>query len=196
MFRRRILEVIAMAMLLPLVGCDTFGLGASAPPPAVAARPLDPKTDAVPDLIFAFNLPEGVQPLETGMIAHFDVTSAGKGSRHVKAALALADGEDVDDGLSPPPPGHTYYLFGFGDKDKAALGAAQQWLQALPPAAAPVATLTVDPRLCQIANVDPAVASFSVEIALPAGPPLTPLIAATTLADAPGGTHLKACAGG
>jgi hypothetical protein len=188
--------VLATAMLLPLFGCDTFGIGASGPPVALAPRPLDTRTDTLADLVVAFDLPAGVQPVQTGMIARFDITTAGKGARHVKAPLGLADGEDVDSGLPALPPGHTYYLFGFVDKDKAALSAAQQWLRALPPTAAPVAAFAIDPKLCQVATIDPATASFSVQIAPPAGSALVPLIATEPIASLPGGGVLPNCVAG
>jgi len=183
-----------LAAVLLLAGCETFGIGGPAPPPAPAGRPLDVKTDDLSKLVFAFDLPPNVQPVRGAMQANLDIATPGKGARHVMAPLVLADGDGIDGALPPLPAGHTYYLMGFSPRGQAALAAAQKWQASLPPAAAPVSTFTVTPKLCALGPVDPA-ATATVRIALPNGPPLLPLLGPAPPADLNGGKPLAACQG-
>lgn len=183
----------ALAAVLLLGGCDTFGIGGAPPAPAPAVRPLDVRTDDLASLIFALDLPPDVQPVENASRADLDISTPSKGARHVRAVLVLADGDSIDGGLPPLAAGHTYYLLGFSPKDQAALAEAQKWLAALPPDAAPVSAFTVTPKLCSRGPVDAAAAIFSVEAALPGGPPLAPLRGPTPLAALNGGRSLPAC---
>ena len=178
--------------MLLLGGCDTFGIGA-APPPAPALRPLDVRTDDLASLIVALDLPRDVQPVEDASRADLDISTSSKGARHIKATLVLAAGDSVDGGLPPLPQGHTYYLLGFAPKDQAALAEVQKWLAALPPQAAPVSVFTVTPKLCSRGPVDAVASTFTIEAALPGGPPLPPLRGPTPLAALNGGKPLPNC---
>jgi hypothetical protein len=193
--RRLAGSAVALAAVLLLGGCDTFGIGAAAPP-APALRPLDVRTDDLASLIVALDLPPDVQPVENANLADLDISTSSRGARHIKATLVLADGDSVDGGLPPLPRGHTYYLLGFSPKDQAAVAAAQKWLAALPPQAAPVSVFTVTPKLCSRRPVDGTASTFTIEAALPGGPPLLPLRAPTPLVALNGGKPLAACGAG
>lgn len=184
----------ALGAVLLLAGCDTFGIGGPASPPAPAGRPLDVKTDDLAKLIFAFDLPPNVQPVRGEMQANLDIATPAKGKRHVMAPLVLGDGDGIDGDLPPLAAGHTYYLMGFAPRGQAALAAARDWQASLPPGAAPVSTFTMTPKLCALGPVDPA-ALATVRIALPDGPPLLPLLGPAPPADLNGGKPLPACRG-
>jgi len=195
---RRVVPAIALSALLAsgLAGCDTLGFGVGSPvaPAPVAARALDYRIDDLASLVFAIDLPTSFRPVPSGTVVTFDATNA-SAAKHFKATLVLADGEAIDGALPPPAAGRTYFLLGFSDKDKAVLRAAQQWVRALPPDAAPVTALHIAPRLCAAGQVDPAAAEVSVVPALPDGPALTPIVAepvATLLAET--GGSLQPCA--
>ena len=195
---RRIAPLASLvAMLATLAGCDTLdfalpGAAASAPP----QRALDYRNDDLSSLVFALDVPTSLRPVPNGTVLTFAATTS-KAERHLKANLVLADGDAVDGALPPPAAGRTYYLLGFGDKDKAAFRETQQWLRTLPPDAAPVTALNIVPRLCAMGQVDPATTKIAVLAALPGAPALLPLVAseplATLLIDT--GTSLKPCGG-
>jgi len=188
--RIRLLALTLVASVA-LAGCDTFGLGGGgdAAPASAAAQSLDPRTDDVAALIIALDLPAGVRPVTGGTTARFDA-SAASGHKTVTATLVLADGSDVDGALPPPTAGHSYVLFGFAPRDKAALKSAAAWVQGLPANAAPITGFTVTPKLCATGAVDPA-ATYSIIPALP-DKPLLPLVGSAPVARlAPAG--LPAC---
>jgi hypothetical protein len=184
----------ALAAVLVLAGCETFGIGASATPPAPAGRPLDVNTDDLAKLVFAFDLPPNVQPVQGEMQASLDVATPSMGKRHVMAPLVLGDGDGVDGALPPLAVGHTYYLMGFSPRGQAALAAAREWQASLPSGAAPVSTFTMTPKLCALGPVNPT-ETATVRIALPNGPPLLPLLGPAPPADLNGGKPLPACRG-
>ena len=74
------LMLAALAALLPLAGCDSFGLGASAPTPP-PSRALDYRQDDLASVVFALDLPADLQPVQRASTARFDITTAGKGDR-------------------------------------------------------------------------------------------------------------------
>jgi hypothetical protein len=84
-------------------------------------------------------------------------------------------------------------LLGFAPKDQTALAEVQKWLAALPPQAAPVSVFTVTPKLCSRGPVDAVASTFTIEAALPGGPPLPPLRGPTPLAALNGGKPLPNC---
>jgi hypothetical protein len=183
-----------LVAVLLLAGCDTFGIGGPASPPAPTGRPLDVKTDDLAKLIFAFDLPPDVQPIRGEMQANLDIATPARGKRHVVVPLVLGDGDGIDGALPPLAAGHTYYLMGFSPRGQAALAAAQEWQASLPADAAPVSTFTMTPKLCALGPADPA-ALATVRIALPNGPPLLPLLGPAPPADLNGGKPLPACQG-
>ena len=180
--------LLAGALLGGLAGCDTLGMsfGPSAPS-GPAARPIDYRNDDLSAVLFAIDVPVGLKPVAGGTVATFDATNGGKADKHVRATLVLADGEAVDAALPPPASGRTSYLFTFGEKDKAAIRAAQKWLQAQPTDSAPVVLLDVAPKLCATAAPDPTM-TYNVVPAL-AGTPLTPIVSGEAIGQLP------ACAG-
>lgn len=184
----------AVVAVLALAGCETFGIGGSAPPPAPAGRPLDVNTDDLAKLVFAFDLPPNVQPVKGEMQASLDIATPSRGKRHVMAPLVLGDGDGIDGALPPLAAGHTYYLMGFSPRGQAALAAARKWQASLPPGAAAVSTFTMTPKLCALGPVDPA-ALATVRVALPDGPPLLPLLGPALPTDLNGGRPLPACRG-
>jgi hypothetical protein len=186
------LLLAATAALLPLAGCDSFGLGAAAPTPP-PSRALDYRQDDLASVILALDLPAGLQPVQQASMARFDITTAGKGDRHLKATLVLADGDAVDGGLPPPAAGRTYYLLGFADRDRKAITNAQQWLAGLPPGSAPVVTFEVTPKFCETGAIDPSVTRFSVLPALPGAGPLLPLVNAQPVTTVIGGGQVPPC---
>jgi hypothetical protein len=185
--------VVALAAVLLLAGCETFGIGGTAPA-APAGRPLDVKTDDLAKLVFAFDLPPNVQPVRGAMQANLDIATPGKATRHVIAPLVLGDGDGVDGELPPLAPGHTYYLMGFSPLGQTALMAAQKWAANLPPGTAPVSTFTMTPKLCALGPVDPN-ETATVRIAIPGGPPLLPLLGPAPPTALNGGKPLPACRG-
>ena len=88
--------------LLPLAGCDTFGMnfGPSSPPPPVQ-RAIDYSNDDLSTLVFAIDAPAGLRPVPNKSIATFDATTD-KAGKHVKATLVLVDGDAVEGTLPPP----------------------------------------------------------------------------------------------
>jgi hypothetical protein len=186
------LMLAALAALLPLAGCDSFGLGASAPTPP-PSRALDYRQDDLASVVFALDLPADLQPVQRASTARFDITTAGKGDRHLKATLVLADGDSIDGELPPPAAGRTYYLLGFADRDKQAIAGAQKWLAGLPPGSAPVVAFDVTPKFCETAAIDPSVTKFSVLPALPGAGPLLPLVNAQPVTAVIGGGQVPPC---
>lgn len=172
----------AALFLLPLAACDSFGLAgpSSAPPPA--ARAIDYRTDDLAGLILAVDLPAGIQVLPKSSTASFDAGADGAAGRHVTATLALADGADIDGQLPPPATGRTYYLLGFGERDKAALRAAQAWLAKQNPP--PVVSFTVTPGVCMTSPPGPG-ATASVIPVSPGNPPFLPLATISVASVAP-----------
>jgi len=171
------------ALLLPLAGCDTFGMNfGSSAPAAPVQRAIDYRNDDLSSLVFALDLPANLQPVPSRSLLTFDATSAGNAGKHVKAALTLVDGDATEGKLPPPATGRTYYLLGLGAKDKAALNAAQTWLKALPPDAAPVTALQVLPHFCSSGPVDPT-SVVSILPALPSGAALAPLVETEPLSN-------------
>lgn len=182
---------LGLLVLPPLLaGCDSLGLGGAgnAAPPA---RAIDYRTDDLSQAIFAFDLPSGVQPVPKASTASLDAGAAGKAGRHLKASLVLADASDIDGQLPPPAAGRTYYLLGFGDKDKAALREAASWFGKQNPA--PAIAFVVAPNLCATQPVDIGGATLSVTPVLPGQPALQPLIASAPLAAYAAGGKLPAC---
>jgi hypothetical protein len=188
----QIAAVIATALLL--AACTTLEFGTAA-----KLQALDPLNDDIAGLVFALDLPAGIEPIPDQSGFAFDVTTPGKGERHVKAMLTLTDGDTVDSALPPPRSGRTYYLVGFSDADKATLRAAQLWARGIKAAGtAPQVAVSVTPHFCVNAGVDPMKANFSVLVALPGANNLEPLISGenfTTLLQQTGAPALPACAG-
>lgn len=171
----RLARLALLAALLPALGaCDTFGLGLGPSQPAApAGRMIDYRHDDLASLVFALDIPVSLRPIPGGTTASLDLSTA-KGDRHVKAALVLADGDGIGASLPPPGSGRTYVMFGFAEKDKQALRAAQKWLSAQPDVA-PVTVLNVTPKLCETAAIDPAATTFAIRPALP-GTAILPLV--------------------
>lgn len=185
---------MAIAVALLLAACTTLEFGTAA-----KLQALDPLNDDIASLVFALDLPAGIEPIPEQSSFAFDVTMPGKGERHVKAMLTLADGDTIDTALPPPRSGRTYYLVGFSDADKATLRTAQLWARSIKAAgAAPQVAVTVTPHFCANPGVDPTKANFSVLVALPGATNLDPLIngeSFATLLQQMGATALPACAG-
>jgi len=188
--------VCVAACVLALAGCDTlggldFGGGSAA---SAAATGIDYRADDLAAAVFAIDLPAGVRPRNGGTTATLDL-SAPKGEKHVAATLVLADGSAADATLPPPASGRSYVFFGFADRDKSALRAAQAWLRALPPDAQPVTAFSVAPGLCATGRLDTASATYSVIPVLP-GKPLLPLVSDAPIAGLipSAGAPLPACA--
>lgn len=194
------LRAAALLVLPLLAGCDTLGaLGppdasatAAASPTLVVARHVDYTHDDVSKMIFAVDLPAGVQPLSSGTAALYEITTPSAGGRHIHAELALADGGEIDTTLPPPAPGRAYYLFGFADRDKLSVTQAEQWLATLPSGQTPKIAFQVVPKVCTSAAVDPATTTFTVTAVLPGGPPLQPIMANIPLKALP--DKVGACA--
>jgi hypothetical protein len=188
----RTAALIVVALLL--AACTTLSWDTAA-----KLQALDPLNDDIAGLVFALDLPAGIEPIPDQSGFAFDVTTPGKGERHVKAMLTLADGDAIDSALPPPGNGRTYYLVGFSDADKLALRAAQLWARGITAAGtAPQVAVTVTPHFCANPGVDPAKASFSVLVALPGATNLEPLIngeSFATLLQQTGAPALPACAG-
>jgi hypothetical protein len=92
-----------------------------------------------------------------------DAGSPGDG-RHLKLALVRADAGDLSD-LPPPSAQRAYYLLAPSDADAAKLRGAQAWAKGLKL----VPSLSIAPRFCRDAPVDPDQVSVAVFAILPAG---------------------------
>lgn len=185
--------LIILLLALGLAACASFG------PSLDTARPrtLDYMRDDLASLLVAFDLPRGLAPVPNASTLSLDVVIAGQGERHIKALLTEADADDVAGSLVPPGTGRAYYLFGFTEADKAAIREAQAWARSLPGGLAGNSlSITLAPRLCAGAGVDPSSSTISVLVALPGQSGLAPLIDRQRLADttaAAGGGPLPAC---
>jgi hypothetical protein len=177
-----------------LAACTTLSLGTAA-----KLQALDYLNDDIAGLVFALDLPAGIEPIPNQSGFAFDVTTAGKGEKHVKTTLTLADADTVDGALKPPGSGRTYYLVGFSEADKSTLRAAQAWARTIKAGGTdPQVAVTVTPRFCANVGVDPAKASFSVLVALPGANNLEPLTngeSFQSVVQQMGVTALSACAG-
>jgi hypothetical protein len=178
--------IVVVAMLALLAACSSLNLGT-----ANRLRTLDYANDNLADLVLAFDLPRGVEPVRDGSTLSFDVTTPSSGERHLKAVLVLADADEAAGSLPPPAANRTYFLYGFSDKDKAALREAQSWAKTLQPGGGTI-KIAMAPRFCSVAPVDPQ-ANVSVLIALPGVTGLAPLVSNQKLSDAMAGASLPAC---
>jgi hypothetical protein len=181
-------RLIAGLALLGLAACSSLNLET-----ANRLRTLDYVKDDVASLVLAFDLPRGLEPVEDGSILSFDVTTASGGNKHLDAVLARADADEIAGALPPPAANRVYFLFGYSDKDKAALRDMQAWARALPPGSGGGIKFALATRFCTIAPLDPSRANISVLIALPGQSSLAPLINNQKLADALAGADLKPC---
>jgi hypothetical protein len=180
---------IAICLALFLAGCSTLSVDTAARPGA-----LDPLRDDISSLLIAFDLPRGIGPIEGASTMSVDVAVPGGEPRHIKAALVPADADAIAGHLPPPGTGRAYYLFGFADKDKAAIRDAQLAAR-VAKAAGTAVTLLLAPRFCKSGDVDPKLLTISVLTALPGDTALAPLIDRQLLADtlAAAGGDLPAC---
>jgi hypothetical protein len=188
---RRVIAGLCIALLL--AACSTLNLDT-----ANRLRSLDYMHDDIASLLIAFDVPRGIGPVLGASTLSFDVVIAGQGERHVKAVLAEADADDVAGRLPPPGAGRAYYLFGFADRDKAAIRDAQAWVRSLPGGLSGNSVgIALAPRLCTNGGVEPANLTISVLLALPGEPALAPLVDRARLSDIvaqSGGTALPPCA--
>ena len=188
---------LLMVSALILSGCTTLGLGPDmSTPPQQPARSIDYLNDDVAALVFAFDMPRALQLVQNGTIFTLDITGAGKGARHIKATLVLADGDAIDGSLPPPGDGRTYYLLGFSAKDKVAISDARAWARAQG-TDAPKITAAVAPKFCAVSPVDLQATEISILAELPGAPPLTPFADKQPLSAvaASGQSPLPTCAG-
>jgi len=180
---RQLIAGFSVALLL--AGCASFG--PSTPPPL---RTLDYLHDDLGSLLIAYDLPRGIGPVDGPQTVSFDI--AGPTPRHVKAALAQADADEVAGNLPPPASGRAYYLYDFGPPDQTAIRAAQQAARAGNLQNTDL-KLTLAPRLCRSeATVDLKQVTVSVLVALPGGRALAPLIDHQLL-DQSSAASLPAC---
>ncbi len=84
--------LIAGAVAILLAGCSSFSVPPSTGPASL--RALDYASDDLAGVVFAFDLPEGVQPLIGGTALSVEATSAA-GARRVRAVLQPADFGEV-----------------------------------------------------------------------------------------------------
>jgi hypothetical protein len=187
----RIIAGLLLAALL--AACSTLNMTT-----ANSLRSLDYMRDDIASLLIAFDVPRGIGPVRGASTLSFDVVVAGQGERHIKAVLEQADADEVEGSLPPPGTGRAYYLFGFADKDKAAIREAQAWARTLPGGLTGNSVgIALSPRLCTSGGVDPSSARVSVLIALPGQGGLAPLIDRARLSDLlaqSGGGALPPCA--
>jgi hypothetical protein len=182
----RQLQVLIVALLV--AGCSSLNLDT-----VNRLRTLDYLHDDIASLVLAFDLPRGVEPRADGSVLTFDVTTASAGERHLKAVLQRADVDEVAGMLPAPARERVYFLFGFSDKDKAALRSSQEWARALPSGSGGSIKVSLSPAFCAIAPVDPLTTNISVLIALPGETSLAPLISNQKLGEALKGAPLEAC---
>ncbi|MEQ1768453.1 MAG: hypothetical protein ABL879_01325 [Devosia sp.] len=183
---RRLLLVL---MVLALAGCASLDVGT-----ANRLRALDYLNDKLPELLIAFDLPYGVQPVEGKSTLHFDIGVAGGERRQLNAVLDLADADEAAGTLPPPHTARVYFLFGFSGKDKAALYDLQVWARTLPPGTATV-NVSLSPAFCSASLIDPAKVNVSVLVALPGDTSLAPLVDRQPLSEAMKGGTLALCQG-
>jgi hypothetical protein len=180
-------HIIVVAVLALLAACSSLNLDT-----ANRLRTLDYANDNLADLVLAFDLPRGVEPVKDRSTLIFDVTTPANGERHLRAVLVLADADETVGNLPPPAANRTYFLYGFSDKDKAALREAQAWARTLPAGGGTI-KIAMAPRFCSVAPIDPQSTNVSVLIALPGVTGLAPLISNQKLSDAMAGASLPPC---
>ena len=185
------------AFLPALLAAALLGACTSLSPQAAAKiRALDYLNDDIASLVVAVDLPAPLQPVPEQSALRFDFTSAGRGERHVVAALTLTDPGELAGTLPPPGANRAYYLFGFSEADQAALREAQTWARSLPAGtgnATGAFPVSVAPRFCATEPVDLARARYSVLVALPGATRLEPLIQNGSVEDALAGAPLADC---
>jgi len=173
----RLWRPIAVFGIFALAACTSLSLDTAA-----KLRALDYLNDDIASLVLAFDVPETIEPVADGSTLSFDIATPGKGERHIKAVLTHTDAGEVAGSLPPPAGERTYYLFGFSDADKTALREAQAWARTLPAGNNSLA-ISLAPRFCRTAAVDPGQVRVSVLVALPGATSLAPLINGETLAN-------------
>jgi hypothetical protein len=184
--------VICVLLAVGLAACTTN----LAPQAAAKLRALDFLNDDMASLVVAVDTPSGIQPIPEASSFRFDFVSAGQGERHVSATLTLTDPGELAGTLPPPANGRAYYLFGFSDADKTALREAQAWARALPPGTANASSnfpVSIAPKFCRTAEIDPARASFSILVALPGDARLEPLVTAQPVSATTNGEPVPPC---
>ena len=182
------MRLFAFAAMLVLAGCSSLNLDT-----ANRLRTLDYLHDDIASLVLAFDLPRGLEPKTDGSVLTFDVTTASAGERHLKAVLERADADEVAGMLPPPARDRVYFLFGFSEKDKAALRSSQQWARALPAGSGGSIKVSMSPAFCTFAPLDPTTTTVSVLIASPGETSLAPLISNQKLSETLKGAAPEAC---
>jgi len=183
---------MALNLAKAVLACGALVLcGCSSLPVATVSRDraVDFLNDDLANLLVAFDLPDELEPVASGSALVIDV-----GGRTVRATLTETDPGDLAGSLPPPAEDRTYYLFGFSDKDKAAIRAAQADGQRQPG----TYSVTFSPGLCRTEKLEAAAVRVSVLAALPGAGALKPLIANQPLSAvlaAEAGREVPACAG-
>jgi hypothetical protein len=181
-----------VALLFAVVACSSIPIGMGE-----RQHGLDGLNDDLAGALLALDLPQALEPVAGGTVLSLDITSAGGGERHIKAVLGTGDPGDLAGLLPPPADGRSYYLFGLGTADQAAVREAQAWARTLPPGGAQV-TLGLSPSLCRTDAIDMDRTVVSALVALPGSGRVAPLLGPTSLATVLAAAPIKdvpACAG-
>ncbi|MDC9823156.1 hypothetical protein PRN20_05375 [Devosia sp. ZB163] len=181
--------VAAILVVTALVGCSSIPIGT-----AGKLRTLDYLNDDVASLLLAFDLPPELEPAQGASTLSFDITTPASGAKHIEAKLVAADADELAGTLPPPSGERNYYLFGFSDADKQAIREAQAWARGLPPGNNAF-SISLSPRLCRTAEINPAKTTVSALVALPGATGLSPLLSNQPLNAVLQGAEIPACAG-
>lgn len=169
---------IAAGLALLLAGCSS--LGGLAPSGSGAPRALDLVADDLSALVFALDLPDGVEPTDAGPSFSYDVNDP-NAPPFLDAALVRADADAVMAALPPPTAGRSYHVYALSDAARERMRALQAFARGL--IKAPRPTVNLVPRLCLAGKADRASTTVTVWVVLPGRGALRPLIAAESLAS-------------
>ena len=146
---------------------------------AGAPRTLDFVGDNLAQLVFALDLPDGVQPTSAGISLTYDVNDP-TAPAFIETSLVHADAEAVMGVLPPPQAGRNYHVFAMANAAKEKTRTLQVFARGLQKRPTPL--LNIVPRLCSMGTVDKTRTTYTLRVVLPGRGPINPLISNETLA--------------
>jgi uncharacterized protein YceK len=174
-------RALGLALALLLAGCSSMGGIAPAPGGGSSggARQLDYTNDNLANLIFALDLPDGVQPTAAGISFSYDANDE-KAPDYLDTQLVRGDAEAAMGSLPAPAAGRSYHVFVLSDPARERIRAIQNFVRVQQKKLLPLVNIV--PRLCVSGAVDKARTTYDIRVVLPGRGALVPIIAGETLA--------------